>query len=336
MTTDTQRPERPGEPSLAAPHFEARLWQELERLHEQRQHPVAPVGAVRRRRSRSLRLGIGLVAAAAAVAGVLVVRDPGSGSGSGGRDPDSRAASPGTRAEPPVSLETRIVNATGAAIDASVVKVTTVDGSGRSGDDVDWTDEQSGRMRMLQLNLAGEHSFDSGPATAPGLDTPSPDFPDRPDIQPTDPDVPQVLERTVDYCFGQYRDGTNFALPGYSFAGMIRDDIERGHLHADGTEMYEGRELLRFEYETITYDDSDLLGVSVPTYTPEPRWVLVDPETYRPVYQADPDIDRMSTIEYLPRTAENLALLQPPVPAGFEKVDELRGDGERADAGCGP
>ena len=343
MTIDTERPD---EPSVPVPHFEARLWQELARVHEQQRLTQPATGAKRWHRSWSLRVGIGLVAAAAALVGVLVVWEPGGDPA----DRDTRAApsgpaagtegagDPSTTEPPPVSIETRIIDATEAAIAASVVKVTQVDSRGSTGDSITWNDEQSGRYRSLQLNVAGENSFDSGPAVPTDVDTPPPDFPDRPDIMPTDPDVPQILTRTVDYCFRQYTEADNFALPGYSVVGDIREQIESGHLVADGTQVYEGRELLEYKELTQVRSDADvLLGLpDQPPITVETGWVLIDPETYRPVYRVDSGVEYTMAIEFLPRTPENLAQLEPPVPAGFEKVDHLRGDGERADAGCSP
>jgi len=337
MTTDTERPDE-----VAAPHFEARLWQELERVHGQQRRtgsgPDPGPGPGPRgpdwRRSWSLRVGIGLVAAAATLVGVLVVRDPGGGA----PDPDAPAAAgddptgatdptdPGTTETLPVSIETRIINATEAAVTDSIVKVTQVDAAGISGDTIMWTDEQSGRFRSLQLNLAGENSFDSGPAVPTEVDTPPPDFPDRPNVSPLDPDVPQILTRTVDYCFQQYTEADNFAVPGSSAASDIREQIESGELVADGTQVHEGRELLK--YQEVMLEDPTLTDLG---------WLLIDPETYRPVYRVGypgSSAEYTMVIEFLPRTPENLAQLQPPVPAGFEKVDQLRGDGERADAGC--
>ncbi|HEV7760667.1 MAG TPA: hypothetical protein VGO78_16800, partial [Acidimicrobiales bacterium] len=69
---------------------------------------------------------------------------------------------------------------------------------------------------------------------------------------------------------------------------------------------------------------------------------LVDAETFRPVrvigYPGEaPDYsDAMyvATTEYLPRTPENMALLSPPVPDGFDLAANLRSDGERLDH-CG-
>jgi hypothetical protein len=333
MTTDTERPD---EGAVAAPHFEARLWQELERLHEQ-QRLARPAGtpAPDGRRSWSLRVGIGLVAAAAAIAGILVVRDRGSDAGgtdtrdapAAPSEPTGGAEDPAPSAPPPVSIETRIINATEEAVAASVVKVTQVDAAGQSGNNIMWTDEQSGRFRSLQLNLAGEHSFDSGPAVPTEVDTPPPDFPDRPNVMPMDPDVPQILTRTVDYCFRQYTEADNFAVPGSSAASDIREQIESGELVADGTQVYEGRELLK--YQEVMLEDPTLTDLG---------WLLIDPETYRPVYRVGypgSHVEYTMVIEFLPRTPENLAQLEPPIPAGFEKVDQLRGDGERADAGCG-
>jgi hypothetical protein len=69
---------------------------------------------------------------------------------------------------------------------------------------------------------------------------------------------------------------------------------------------------------------------------------LVDAETFRPVHvigypeeAADySDAMYITTIDYLPRTPENLASFVAPVPDDFTQVPHLRGDGERYDQ-CG-
>jgi hypothetical protein len=274
------------------------------------------------------------VAAAAALVGVLVVRDVG---GSGGDPSTASSAShngsggAGAPADqptgtPPVSLETRVIDATEAAVASSVVKVTQVDASGNIGDSVMWTDEQSGMFRSLQKDVAGENSFDSGPAHPPTADAQAPDYPEGADIRLDDPNLPQTLTRTIDYCFGEYTEADEPAMPGGGWTTTIRQQIDAGELVADGTQMFEGRELLKFQ--EVIPDEPELTDLA---------WVLVDPETYRPVHRVGypgSDTEYTMTIEFLPRTPENLAQLEAPVPAGFTEVEQLHGDGERLDHGC--
>jgi hypothetical protein len=101
---------------------------------------------------------------------------------------------------------------------------------------------------------------------------------------------------------------------------FIRQSVDADMLVADGTQVVDGRELLRLRYAPT--------GGERPDTT-----ILVDPDTYRPVLQIDGPQDitdvngvahhfsrRVTRFEYLPRTAENLALLSPPIPDGFTEV----------------
>ena len=109
---------------------------------------------------------------------------------------------------------------------------------------------------------------------------------------PMDPDVPQILTRTVDYCFRQYTEADNFAVPGSSAASDIREQIESGSLVADGTQVYEGRELLK--YQEVMPEEPELTDLG---------WLLIDPETYRPVFRVGypgSSAEYTMVIEFLP------------------------------------
>jgi len=138
-----------------------------------------------------------------------------------------------------------------------------------------------------------------------------------------------------------------------------------------GTETVDGRELIRLvqvpvdllppapgsgdrrrdgdSAVTFTVPDSPATTAPPATTSLDPdtfeyveHIYLVDAETFRPVRiigypgEAADHSDAMyvSTIEYLPRTAETMALLVPSVPEGYDLVADLRGDDERYDE-CG-
>jgi hypothetical protein len=283
---------------IALPRFEDRLWAELADEHEEHRARFAGPGGPgrsrhRRRVRRSLAVGVAAVAAAAAVFATVVVQRPDAPPGGGdGTD-----------------LATRIVSAMEEAAATSVVHVAQDNTS--YGDDETWTDETTGAFRSLQHDDAGGPLFDSGAAAVPG--------------EP-DPDVPV---RTVDYCFDEYTEGAA-ALPvgPGSATRWVQNYLERGWLVEDGTEVVDGRELIRLR---------EVPDEEYGTPGQEPGYVLVDPETYRPVLNVGypgSDDEYTQRFEYLPRSPENLARLVAPVPDGFARVDSLRGDGERSDAGC--
>jgi hypothetical protein len=106
---------------------------------------------------------------------------------------------------------------------------------------------------------------------------------------------------------------------GRNEAEVIRGWLEAGDVVEDGTESFEGREAIRL------------------IWTIEERTMLVDAETYRPLQvlgYPGTEWEYTQTYAFLERTDEHLALLVPPVPDAYTKVDSLRGDGERLAAGC--
>jgi hypothetical protein len=231
-----------------------------------------------------------------------------------------------------------------------------------------WTDETTGAFRDLQRDAAGAPSFDSGLATPPAADGSS---------------APSASARTVDYCFSEYTEGDPGGLPvgAGSATRWIQNYLEWGWLVEDGTQVVDGRELIRLREATAeerqaagnggndaaalnpaaqqdaldalaedgtespptTSADAELPPAATDELPPaatdeaEPSVTLVDPETYRPVMTIGypgSEYEYVQTYDYLPRTPENLAQLSPSVPEGFAQVDELRSDGDRADAGC--
>ncbi len=359
---------------VPVPGFEDRLWSELARVHSDTQRlpdasdPAAPAEApLRRRARRSLLAGIGAAAAAATVvAAVAITRsndDPAHRAGDQTEttppDDATPGGEPGTPAEPgpgpdSTSIEAKIIAATDAAIADSVVHEYQ-DAVNSPGAGETWTDEQSGRMRFLQLSATGAPVFDTGPATAPGPDDVGPEIP--PDAHPGSRSWPTELTRSVDYCFGEYVDYQRGMVPATNGAQRLRDQLARELTLTDGTQIVDGRELIRV-FAAIELTEEMVRDPE--TWTPPPELemelapgggavidknhvILVDPTTYQPVMTVGnpgegaefvSGAESVTRFEYLPRTPENLALLSPPVPDGFVQIDAARGDGERFDR-CG-
>jgi hypothetical protein len=352
---------------LPVPHFEDRLWAELAVLHDRQEQLEADGAGVgpasrssgprrpglrrpgsRRPGRRTAVVGIASLAAAAVVVTAVVVSGVAHRHGH-----DIGQSSASSTEAPPVSIESRIIAATDAAVANSVVHV--FQDSTAIPDAEGWSDEQSGVTRNLLYDAAGERALDSGRSTPPTVDEKAPPFPDMRDgFSPDDPRIPHMTLRQVDYCFQRWADTDTWALPAHNVAGQIRDGLESGDLILDGTETVDGRELIRVinaedlgqDLERQRRKVMDVEGRQVTITIPgesesiaagEVYVYLVDPDTYRPIqltgYPGSDD-QYVMHFEYLPRTPENLALLTPPIPEGFVHVDHLAGDGERADAGC--
>jgi hypothetical protein len=257
-----------------------------------------PRGSRSRPGRRLVVAGAVSMAAAALVAAFAIV-----GSGSGG---------PGGEAER--DLAPRIISETRSALADSVEYEVTDSSDTPTGLDVEtWRDQTSAAVRMLSYIADGRGpSLDWGPVTPPAPDatgwSPGPH--------------PQ---RAVDHCFREYA-VENRPIPddaidvSASVARSVADGLRDGSMRTDGTEVVDGRELIR----VIERSDP---GANV--------W-YVDPSTYRPVrhvYNGEldpgagggpvPPPHEVTTIEYLPRTPELLAQFSPAVPEGFARVDRL-------------
>jgi len=275
MTTDTEAPDE-----LEVPHLKARLWDELAQLHQDQHHsPGSTAPTVLKLTVRRSRRSRAALAAAAAAVAVGVVS----------------AQLVGTSSDTP--LMGRIVAATDEATASSVIHWT--DEQIRPGEaepstmSETWTDGISGATRDRLEGGALHQKVDVGPLIPPTMDSPA-----------------HSGQRVVDYCTRQYADHVD--TDGASIdvdpdaLGSLRDDVAGGRLMEDGTEVVDGRELIRLTRIEPAGAAGDV--------------VLVDPDTYLPVRARgtlDGGVTFSQTYEYLPRTPENLARLLPPIPEGF-------------------
>jgi hypothetical protein len=258
---------------VEVPHLKDRLWQELAQLHAERQPGDGPVTELARRRARrSLRLGVAAAAAAVVVVAAVGVQL----AGTGGPSDDEL-------------LVERVAAATDDAVEASVVHIVDVqqppDGSPARRSDT-WHDEETGIARFVHYDDQGVPELEVGPLTAPTLADPT-----------------WSGQRVVVHCGQDYADhvdtgGASTELP----AGVtdIRDLLADGTVVEDGTEVFEGRELIRLQGNDFV--------------------LLADPDTYRVVAQRGTlhtGETYTSTYEYIPRTDASLGSLVPTIPAGY-------------------
>lgn len=315
---------------LPLPHFEDRLSEQLAELHRQRRVAAAgPAGLAdpaatrkaRRRRSRRGRTGLILGAAALAGAAATVAVSLGT------TPSPSRESRPDAVAADPQAVMEGVLAATEPTDDAIVHATTTrADGSTET-----WYDELTVADRMRHLNPEGEPLLDSGWPEPPAVDEPPhPALSGEPvtDFGQCDPGTGLSMDeegnlhscdpgsvpsqpfhpyRVVNHCEQHYVD-TSAPLIRHPGWGYLRMYLETGDIVVDGTEQLDGRELIRLRNHDSSY-----------VY-------LVDPESYFPVQETvttEGSAPRVTTYERLPRTAENLALLSPPVPEGFEPATTI-------------
>jgi hypothetical protein len=279
---------------LAVPHFADQLWRELEKLHGSAgdAEPAVRAGTVRRPR---LLVAAAVIAVGGAVAGVVLVS---------GRDEPTTVIGP---AEP--STTTADDTTTGTPRPNGVVLTERRNAEG--GVHRSWIDEETGLRRELSLDAAGRPVWDSGWLSIR-----------------EDGDEVVITTRDVDHCFREYQDD-ELRIPIETFREATPDSwrvesvpetmIDDGELVADGTEVVDGRELLR--YQDVENDAT----------------VWLDPETHDFVkrrFSAGSDAEQSETYEYMARTSDNLAVLQPRVPPGFTTPWTDHSDAERAAAGC--
>jgi hypothetical protein len=312
----------------ALPGFEDRLWDELAEAHrlrqDQRPAVVTPHRPNRRRRPLAIGAAVAIAAATTLVIGIATLP--------GGEAPKAEA-----------SIEQRIIAATDAALDDSVVHVTTdFVPSSAGADNESWIDVTSLGVRSETLTDQGDVISGYGQAEAPRPSDPPPDFGsyDPSDVGNADcqtvtepdghqyqrctgytmpPGYPTSVVRYVQACDETYMDKEE-PYQSTSFPELeVQEEIAAGHLAVDGTEVIDGQELIRLR---------DVATAELPEDFAVDQFVYVDPDTYLPV-QLRSDVggpdENVATFEYLPRTAANLELLVPPVPAGYTEVSDLAG-----------
>lgn len=295
---------------LVIPHFEDELWRILAEAHEDRRSGTMrltpAVDQLHRRKGRRLVLsGIGAAAAAATLVVALSLRDG-----------DDTAPKPDESAAIPADLVAKIGAATAEA-NATMIVVQTTPSGGVTYES--WADEASGSVRMVIRNAAGDVISDAHPATVPTN-------------EPSDHEAV-----AFDYCARTYTevDAIIDGAPNSSFTQFVQSGLDGGTLVPAGTEMVDGKELIRLEEKTPPTSETQIVHIveedgTTRTSIGEPPpvsegVVWVDPETYRPVKYHDPGLGSDKVYEYFERTPEKLAEMSPPVPAGFTHVDRPLG-----------
>lgn len=253
----------------------------------------------------------------------------------GGDTPDVGTAadtpSPSTPGDPEggVALgpeEQRIHDTLSEALASSVVHATA------AGHSEHWADPTTHAERVLTYGADGRPLVDMGRSVAPGLDDAPPSLEGE--------ELPLVPSRFVDHCLGQYADREQPYLSVGTPAESFLRWLGAGAWVMDGTEVVDGRALLRLvlfdpamEEATGTISEHADDQAAEATAVGSGEVMYVDPETHLPVLHVAGG--SRTEIELLPRTAENLGLVVPPVPDGFARVETPALDDQRIAHGCG-
>jgi hypothetical protein len=264
------------------PHFEDRLWQELER-----RHPSAAGGSGgsggsgeggRRRRpgGRSLAAIIALGAAAAILAvGVLVV--------TGGDGADDRIDTSGR-----------------GSVDAPDAVVRIEHPGRRGGRETEWIDEGTGRHHSVSTDAAGDVESES--AWSP----PEP----NPDGSAT-VSVLHILHKSESVLPTSFRYRRDQIPPNFGQDDLLRSLAASGDVREDGFESIGGQMLLRLV--PVGRTRSDVYWVEPDTYRPIRKLTHVGPNLRN---------RQIDTYTYLDRTAENLDLVAAPnVPDDYRTIE---------------
>jgi hypothetical protein len=182
-----------------------------------------------------------------------------------------------------------------------------------------WLDETTGRRSSLRIDAAGEPEYETAmslPVThADGSVTAtvfSIDHRRREVVQSTSPVFPEDLEQ------------------GFGEDDFLRQQVTAGALRADGTEMVDGRELVRLVPVEVATGSDPAEDGRPPAMDRGTNVHWVEPDTYRPIKRLSyggTANEATETYTYLPRTPQNLALLEPDIPADFRGVPGHTGPG---------
>jgi len=173
-----------------------------------------------------------------------------------------------------------------------------------------WRDDGTGLQRFRSTG-GGEGSLKGKPRSDEGP------------LRTDDGRDPSGIRR-IDHCFTEYADDPTAAssIKSGTAVDEMQTALEEGRLVVEGERELDGRDTIRLRYDGA-----------------EPRegYLWLDATTllpFRAEGQEDSDGAFVQTVEFLPRSAENLELLVPPVPAGYTKVDQIHDPDAGDAAGC--
>lgn len=286
--------------SFHMPDFEDRLWDELRELHEHRYGERRPEpGRDQRSRRIGYRGAVALLAAVACLVAVVLVTQGSDDQAETGRQPEPSTT---TATLVPSFPQDPMWPPPDAAVDAIEVQELRWNDGNTWVTSARWYDEETGAYRGVGLDAAGDVAFELAW------------------IVGADPGT--GVTRTVDHLRRTYRDdeGDTGLWPSALTTEGFQEQLEAGDFEAAGTEVVDGVELDRYvsPVPSVCDTDPELAEVCDP-FRGEVVWV--DPATGRVIRYQQGDGYRV-TYAYLPRTDENLALLELAIPEGYHQ-DEV-------------